>query len=69
MAEITNLFKATVKAMKSRHKAQGLNIGPDKSILPSKKNSGFASNSKLVVSLLDVFSLSVGTGPDTMFYQ
>ena len=54
MADITNLFKATVKALKSRLKAQGLITGPDKSILPSKKSSEFGSNSKLVVSLYSV---------------
>ena len=51
MKDITNLFKATVKTLKSRNKAQGINSGPDKTILPSsKKCSDFGVKSKLVVS-------------------
>ena len=51
MKDITSLFKATVKALKSRNKAQGITTGPDKSILPtSKKCSDFGAKSKLVVS-------------------
>ena len=48
MKDITNLFKATVKTLKSRNKAQGINSGPDKTIFPSsKKCSDFGVKSNL----------------------
>ena len=50
MTDITNLFKATVKTVKLREKAQGTAVGPDKSILPThKQKSEFSTHAKDVV--------------------
>ena len=50
MADITPLFKATVKAVKARLKAQGEISHPDKSILGSaKQKSEFSIKAKNVV--------------------
>jgi len=50
MADITPLFKATVKAIKARLKAQGEVTAPDKSILgTSKQKSEFSVKAKNVV--------------------
>ena len=53
MADITNLFKATVKTVRARQKAQGVNLGPDKTILPTsnKPKSQFAGKAKDVVRI------------------
>lgn len=51
MTDITNLFKATVKTVKLREKAQGTAVGPDKSILPThKQKSEFSTHAKDVVA-------------------
>ena len=53
MTDITNLFKATVKTVKVREKVQSsVNLGPDRSILPTHKSkSEFSVQAKDVVSL------------------
>ena len=51
MSDITNLFKATIKTVKTREKLLNASL-IDKSILPkSSKKSEFTQNAKNVVSL------------------
>ena len=53
MADITNLFKATLKTVRTRLKNQGVTVEPDKSILGNKKKpSDFVVKSKQVVSIV-----------------
>lgn len=50
MTDITKLFRATVKTVKLREKAQGTAVGPDKSILPThRQKSEFSTYAKDVV--------------------
>ena len=50
MADITNLFRATVKTVKIKEKSLGSTVQLDKSILPNQKTkSEFSSNAKNVV--------------------
>ena len=51
MKDITELFKATVKTVRSRRKKAGLKVDVDKSILPVKKEqSKFTKKATDVVS-------------------
>ena len=50
MADITNLFKATLKTVRTRLKSQGAKLEPDKSILGNKKKpSDFSSKAQRMV--------------------
>ena len=51
MADVTNAFKATVKAVKSRLKSQGTATSSDTNILPTSKQRGdFETKARDVVS-------------------
>jgi len=53
MADITNVFKATVKTMRVREKSLGGVTGVDKNILPTcrKPKTEFTANAMEVVSI------------------
>ena len=55
MADITNVFKATVKTIRVRQKNCGADTGVDKNILPAcrKARSEFTSDAMEVVSKAD----------------
>lgn len=51
MSDITNLFKATIKAVKTRLKTQGVTTGVDKSILPvNRQKTDFSTKAQQVVA-------------------